>query len=765
MPCSRGSPQVALVDELAHTNVPGLAQREALAGRRGAARGRVSTSSRPLNVQHLESLNDVVEQITCVKQRETIPDEVVRRADELQLVDHHPRALRNRLARGDVYPPERIDAALANYFRPATSSALRELALALARRPRRRGPRRVPRRHGIEQPWETRERVARRPHRSPATASAWSVGRPHRAALEGRARRACTSSPQDGLAAAVRGAARPAARARGRARRHVPRSRRRRRRARRCSRPPARSTRPRSSWARRRRSRWQRAHARLGDRQGDPRVRRRDRRPRHQPSRGVARRAHSSSRARVALSRSRARRQALGFVARRCRPPAPDSSCSPSSVSSSSSERDASSSYFSSSPSPRSAASGPALAAAVGGFAARQLVLHRRRSTRSRSPTPRTCSRSSSSSPSPRIVSGSSRSPLGEPPKALGARAEAEALSRARRHVLDRLAPLLDRPAAASFGLEGAAVLHRSDGGWRIEAASGERDPRESRGQLARPSSSTSEHVLALVGSTRPQRRPARPRRLRQELAGVRRSSASSRPRPKRQAASQRPTSCAPRSSPRSPTTCARRSPPIKASVTSLLQRRRRLDARGAPGVPRDDRRGDRPAQRARRQPARHEPAPDRRPRDQSPTPVGLDEVVAARARTASATATAPVGVECPRRSRACSPTPALLERALANVIANALASRRPDTPSAVERRACVDGVRRRAGRRPRARASPLPSATALPAVPAARRLRRSGEGVGLGLAVAQGLRRGHGRRDRDRGHARRRAHRSVARA
>ena len=82
-----------------------------------------------MNVQHLESLNDVVEQITGVKQRETIPDAVVRRADEIQLVDLTPLALRNRLARGDVYPPERIDTALANYFRPGNLTALRELAL------------------------------------------------------------------------------------------------------------------------------------------------------------------------------------------------------------------------------------------------------------------------------------------------------------------------------------------------------------------------------------------------------------------------------------------------------------------------------------------------------------------------------------------------------------------------------------------------------------------------------------------------------------
>jgi two-component system sensor histidine kinase KdpD len=101
----------------------------------------------------------VVEEITGVKQRETIPDEVVRRADELQLVDLTPVALRNRLARGDVYPSERIDAALANYFRPGNLSALRELALAWVADRVEEGLEDYRRRHGIEEPWETRERV------------------------------------------------------------------------------------------------------------------------------------------------------------------------------------------------------------------------------------------------------------------------------------------------------------------------------------------------------------------------------------------------------------------------------------------------------------------------------------------------------------------------------------------------------------------------------------------------------------------------------
>ena len=82
-----------------------------------------------VNVQHLESLNDVVAQITGIEQQEKVPDEVVRAADQIELVDITPEALRRRLAHGNVYAPERIDAALSNYFRPGNLTALRELAL------------------------------------------------------------------------------------------------------------------------------------------------------------------------------------------------------------------------------------------------------------------------------------------------------------------------------------------------------------------------------------------------------------------------------------------------------------------------------------------------------------------------------------------------------------------------------------------------------------------------------------------------------------
>ena len=82
-----------------------------------------------LNIQHLESLNDVIERITGTVQRETVPDDVVRRADQIELVDMTPEALRRRMAHGNIYPAERIDAALGNYFRPGNLGALRELAL------------------------------------------------------------------------------------------------------------------------------------------------------------------------------------------------------------------------------------------------------------------------------------------------------------------------------------------------------------------------------------------------------------------------------------------------------------------------------------------------------------------------------------------------------------------------------------------------------------------------------------------------------------
>ena len=151
-------PEVALVDELAHTNVPGSRNEKRWQDVEELLDAGIDVIS-TLNIQHLESLNDVVEQITGVKQRETMPDEVVRRADQLQLVDLAVETIRARLARGDIYPAERIDAALGNYFRPGNLGALRELALLWIADQVEEGLAGYRARHGIEQPWETRERV------------------------------------------------------------------------------------------------------------------------------------------------------------------------------------------------------------------------------------------------------------------------------------------------------------------------------------------------------------------------------------------------------------------------------------------------------------------------------------------------------------------------------------------------------------------------------------------------------------------------------
>jgi two-component system sensor histidine kinase KdpD len=151
-------PAVALVDELAHTNVPGSrnAKRwEDVDELIDAGIDVVST----VNIQHLESINDVVERITGVRQRETLPDQIVRAADQIELVDMTPEALRRRMAHGNIYAPEKIDAALANYFRPGNLAALRELALLWVADRVDDALEEYRERHGITEPWETRERV------------------------------------------------------------------------------------------------------------------------------------------------------------------------------------------------------------------------------------------------------------------------------------------------------------------------------------------------------------------------------------------------------------------------------------------------------------------------------------------------------------------------------------------------------------------------------------------------------------------------------
>jgi two-component system sensor histidine kinase KdpD len=123
-------PEWVLIDELAHTNVPGTTHQKrwkSVEELRDAGINVITT----LNIQHLESLNDVVHEITGVRVRETVPDWVVDSADEIELVDLTPDAVINRLVRGDIYKGESIPRALQNFFKKGNIVALRELALRM----------------------------------------------------------------------------------------------------------------------------------------------------------------------------------------------------------------------------------------------------------------------------------------------------------------------------------------------------------------------------------------------------------------------------------------------------------------------------------------------------------------------------------------------------------------------------------------------------------------------------------------------------------
>jgi len=151
-------PQIALVDELAHTNVPGSRHEKRWEDVVELLDAGIDVIS-AVNVQHLESVTDVVEAITGVPQRETVPDAVVRAADQVELVDMTAEALRRRMAHGNIYPPEKIDAALTNYFRPGNLTALRELALLWLADKVDEGLQRYRAEHNISNTWEARERV------------------------------------------------------------------------------------------------------------------------------------------------------------------------------------------------------------------------------------------------------------------------------------------------------------------------------------------------------------------------------------------------------------------------------------------------------------------------------------------------------------------------------------------------------------------------------------------------------------------------------
>ena len=149
---------MALVDELAHTNAPGLAHAKRWEDVQALLDAGIDVMS-TVNIQHIESLNDVVREITGVPQRETVPDAVLRAADQIEVVDLAPQALRDRLADGRVYPAERIDAALSNYFRLGNLTALRELALLWLADEVDTALKSYRAEHGIDSTWQARERV------------------------------------------------------------------------------------------------------------------------------------------------------------------------------------------------------------------------------------------------------------------------------------------------------------------------------------------------------------------------------------------------------------------------------------------------------------------------------------------------------------------------------------------------------------------------------------------------------------------------------
>lgn len=154
----RRRPALVLVDELAHTNTPGSRNEKRWQDVEQLLAAGIDVLT-TLNVQHLESLNDVVEQITGVVQQETVPDEVVRAATQVELVDITPEALRRRLSHGNIYAAEKVDAALSNYFRRGNLTALREIALLWVADQVDAALAKYRAENEITDTWEARERV------------------------------------------------------------------------------------------------------------------------------------------------------------------------------------------------------------------------------------------------------------------------------------------------------------------------------------------------------------------------------------------------------------------------------------------------------------------------------------------------------------------------------------------------------------------------------------------------------------------------------
>src|SRR5271169_1565703 len=155
----RRQPEVALVDELAHTNVPGSGRHEKrwqdVLDILGAGISVITT----VNIEHLESIADAVEHMTGAKVRERVPDRVVRKADQIELVDSSPEQLRRRMLHGNIYPKEKVAQALTHFFRTPNLTALRELALRFLADETEEDLLEYLRHHQTGVVWETHERI------------------------------------------------------------------------------------------------------------------------------------------------------------------------------------------------------------------------------------------------------------------------------------------------------------------------------------------------------------------------------------------------------------------------------------------------------------------------------------------------------------------------------------------------------------------------------------------------------------------------------
>lgn len=152
------SPRTVLVDELAHTNAKGFKHKKRYEDVQELLENGINVLT-TLNVQHMESLNDIIKKITGVAVRETIPDKIVQNADEVVTVDITPEALQNRLKRGNIYKVENADRALKNFFRKGNLNALREISLRLTAEEVDEELLEYMDKHDINETWPTSEKV------------------------------------------------------------------------------------------------------------------------------------------------------------------------------------------------------------------------------------------------------------------------------------------------------------------------------------------------------------------------------------------------------------------------------------------------------------------------------------------------------------------------------------------------------------------------------------------------------------------------------